>query len=161
MFVEEIATGRRLEVVTRPVDARDLQGLGRGWRFDWRAEIRRAEVFKLVAKGSPRAVLGLVSLIRREDHVEVTLLEIGPDDVGAGKRFDRIAGRLLAAAVRLSLALGFDGCLALDAKTRLIETFEGGYGFTRLRQSHRMLLEPPAAARLLARYERRPIHEED
>ncbi len=160
MFVVEVAARRRLEVEARPIDAEDLRGLGRDWKFDWTRRVRKAEVFKLIAPESPETVLGLVALVRRTDHVEVALLESRPDSVGDGKRFDGIAGCLLASAVRLSLRLGFDGCLALDAKTRLIKTFERDYGFSRLGQSQRMILEPLAAAALVARHERRPDHEE-
>jgi hypothetical protein len=155
--IREIATGQWITISVEPVEAEDLRNLGAGWKFDWLTEIGRAEVLKLIDPASPKAIYGLIALARRQDHVEVTLLESSPENIGADKRFERIPGCLLSFAVRLSLALHFEGCLALESKTNLIGHYENEYGFSRLGRSFRMLLMPGAAARLLAEYER-PVH---
>jgi hypothetical protein len=119
------------------------------------SEVERAEVFKLVDPAAPRAILGLIALARRQDHVEVTLLENSPENVGRGKQFERIAGCLLSYAVRFSEQLEFDGCLSLISKTELIDTYLS-YGFVRVGRSNRLNLLPPFTARLIATYERKP-----
>lgn len=153
-MIREVATGRWIEISVRPIDSQDLRNLGLGWNSNWVSEVERVEVFKLVPLALPGSIHGLIALARRQDHVEVTLLECSPENVGSGKRFDRIAGCLLAFAVRLSLSLGFGGYLVLKAKTRLINTYKTKYGFERLGQSHRMILAPPATAKLIAEYEK-------
>jgi hypothetical protein len=158
VMIREIATGKWIAVSVEPVEAADVRNLGTGWEFDWLTEIGRAEVFKLIDPAAPKAIYGLIALARRQDHVEVTLLESSPENVGADKRFERIPGCLLSYAVRLSLSLQFEGCLALESKTDLIDHYENKYGFSRLGHSSRMLLMPGAAARLLAEYEKRVVH---
>ena len=157
-MIREIATGEWIAITVEPVRVEDLRNLEGAWKFDWWTETERAEVFKLIDPGSPKAIYGLIALARRQDHVEVTLLETSLENVGSDKRFERIAGCLLAYAVRLSLSLHFDGCLALESKTDLIDHYEKKYGFSRVGHSSRMLLMPGAAARLVAEYERRVVN---
>ena len=154
-MIREIATGQWIASRVEPIEAADLRDLAEGWRFDWLTEIGRAEVFKLIDPSSPTAIYGLIALARRQDHVEVTLLESSPENVGGGKKFERIAGCLLSYAVRFSEALDFDGCLSLIAKTELIDTFIA-YGFIRVGKSNRLNLLPPLTAMLIATYERKP-----
>jgi hypothetical protein len=133
----------------------DLRNLGRGWKFGWLLEVEKGAVFKLIDPATPRAIYGLIALARRQDHVEVTLLESSPENVGDGKKFERIAGCLLSFAVRFSNALGFDGCLSLIAKTELIDAYIS-YGFFQVGNSNRLNLLPPFTARLIAEYEKEP-----
>src|SRR5207244_5236604 len=109
----------------RPDDVREL---GAGWRFDWRAAVESAQVFKLIDPAAPDAILGLLALRRHENYVEVTLLESHPQNVGRTKRFRGIPGSLFAFAAQLSFAIGGEGFIAIDAKTELIEHFQPVYG---------------------------------
>jgi hypothetical protein len=156
-MIREIATGHWIASSVEPIRAEDLRNLEEGWKFDWLTAIGRAEVFKLIEPASPTVIYGLIALARRQDHVEVTLLESSPENVGGGKKFERIPGCLLSYAVRFSAALDFDGCLSLIAKTDLIETFIS-YGFIRIGNSNRLNLLPPFTAILIATYQREPTN---
>jgi hypothetical protein len=158
-MIEDVKTGRLITTEVRPVEARDLDGLGQGWRFDWSGEGRTREVFKLIDPATPEAILGLLALNRCKKYVEVTLLESHPEHVGRTKRFGGIAGSLLAFAARLSFELGGEGFISILAKTELIEHYRDTYGFQRVGNSQGMILAPRDAARLIERYCGRLAHE--
>jgi hypothetical protein len=151
-------TGRQIPTSVLAVAADDLLGLGRGWSFDWRAEVEGAEVYKLVAKDDPPTILGLISMIRRseERYIEVPLRESSPENVGRRKRLVGIAGNLLAYAATLSLKLQFEGFLFLEAKTVLIDHYCKAYGFQRVGRTARLVLAREPAARLIERYPMEP-----
>ncbi len=157
-MIREIAAGQWIAISVEPVEAEDLRNPEKGWNFDWLTEIGRAEVFKLFDPASPKVIYGLMALARRQDHVEVSLLESSPENGGSDNRFEGVPGCLLSYAVRLFLSLHFERCLALESKTDLIDHDENKYGFARSGHSSRMLLMRGAAARLLAEYERRAVH---
>jgi len=123
-MIEDVETGRLIATDVRPVEADDLLRLGPGWRFDWRAAVEGIEVFKLIDPGAPDAIQGLLALKRHKNYVEVTLLESHPQNVGRTKRFRGIPGCLFAFAARLSIEIGGEGFIAIDAKTELIEHYQ-------------------------------------
>jgi hypothetical protein len=151
-MIEDAETGDHIATEVRPVAADDIRSLGAGWRFDWRAEVERAEVFKLLDPAAPQAILGLMALRRQLNYIEVTLLESHPQHVGKAKRFRGIAGSFFAFAVQLSFAIGAEGFIAIDAKSELIEHYRRVYGFERVGKSQRMILTTGAAARLIEQY---------
>ncbi len=158
-MIEDVETGRLITAEVLPVEPHDIRGLGSGWRFDWPAAVVRDEVFKLIDPTAPDAILGLLALRRRENYVEVTLLESSPQDVGRTKRFGGIAGSLFAFAARLSFELGGDGFIAIDEKNELLEHYRLTYGFERIGRSQRMILSTIAAARLIVKYGGSPSDE--
>jgi len=111
-----------------------------------------------IVSAAPDEIVGLVALRRRENHVEVILLESHPRHVGRTKRFWGIAGSLFAFAAQLSFDLGGEGFVAIDAKSGLIEHYQRTYGFKRVGSSQRMILSTEAAARLISQYGGRPTH---
>ena len=151
-MIEDAETGDCITTEVLPVVAGDIRTLGPGWKFDWRAEVKRVEVFKLIQLAAPEAILGLMALRRHPNYVEVTLLESHPQHVGKAKRFLGIAGSLLAFAAQLSFVNGGEGFIAIDAKNELIEHYQQVYGFERLGKSQRLILATEAAARLIEKY---------
>jgi hypothetical protein len=158
-MISEVETGRLIATEVRPVEAADFRRLGPGWKLRWRATVKVSEVFKLIDPAAPNAILGLIGLVRRESYVEVTLLESHPQQVGRAKTFRGIAGSLLAFAALLSLEIGGEGFIAMEAKTGLIEHYRDTYGFKRIGNSQRMFLDKPAAAKLIETYGGSPSHE--
>jgi hypothetical protein len=158
-MIEDVKTGRLITTDVLPVEPDDVRGLGLDWRFDWRAAVEREEVFKLIDPIVPDEILGLLALERRENYVEVTLLESSPQNVGRNKGFRGIAGSLFAFAARLSFELGGEGFIAIDAKNELLDHYRLTYGFERIGRSQRMILSTVAAARLIGKYGGRPSDE--
>src|SRR3954466_12848759 len=90
MFLTEVTTGAKIPCRIEPARARDFRRLGRGWKFRWAEIAARSEVFKLEAGARRGKILGMIALIRRQDHVEVALLENRPENVGRAKILDGI-----------------------------------------------------------------------
>jgi hypothetical protein len=155
-MIEDLKTGRLLPSEILPVSSGDLESLGPGWNFDWAEQIEESETYKLFAAESPNQILGMMSIRRETDFIEVILIESNPDDVGREKRYRGIPGNLLAFAANLSLELGNEGFLRLLAKTELIYHYVREYGFSRHRNSQILILNAAAAARLISTFLGRP-----
>lgn len=134
------------------LDAGQRGGLSR-WRFDWLAESRRrgTNVMALLVEASETAQ-GLISLEKAEGFVAVNLLESAPHNVGQNKLFRGVAGNLFAFACAQSLAFGFDGFVAFEAKTELIEHYKTSLGATQVGKSSRMIIASANAAQLVRQY---------
>ncbi len=78
--------------------------------------------------GSSRTVQGLTSLEPADGFVLVHLLESAPHNVGQNKLFRGVAGNLFAFACARSFAMKFDGYVAFEAKTELIEHYRISLG---------------------------------
>lgn len=150
--IEEVATGRALDTEITRASLAEVESLEASWRFDWRIEYRDAEVYKLTAGEHGPRIHGLISLVRRDDFIEVKLLESHPDNVGRHKLYAGVAGNLFAFAAKLSFDLGHDGFVAFRAKTVLIAHYEQSIGARRIGRGQGMRLESPAAERLVTRY---------
>jgi len=155
-MIEDLRTGRLLSSGILPVSPPDLGSLGGDWNFDWAVQVERYETYKIVAAESPSEVLGMMSIERQPDFIEVILIESNPNDVGHEKRYRGIPGNLLAFAARLSFNLGNEGFLRLVAKTELIDHYVREYGFSRHGHSQIMILNSAAAARLISTFIGRP-----
>ena len=105
-----------------------------GWSFNWRIELNdnEKEVYKLTISNNPNIMQGLLSLTIESDHVFMDLVESAPFNIGKNKLYEGVAGNLVAYACKVSFQKGFDGFVAFDAKTKLIQHYEktlGAYSF--------------------------------
>lgn len=120
------------------------------WEFNWFKETREAgrEIFGLTLRRSD-VIEGLASLSFESAHVELQLLESAPHNRGKSKRFQAVPGNLVAFACWLSISAGFKGNLAFDSKTQLVNHYEETLGAKRIGSGTRMLIDEPAARRLI------------
>jgi hypothetical protein len=151
-MIEDVQTGQLFPVEIVLATAEDIRTIGPGWRFDWLAEVRTKEVYKVRTIEDPSTILGLMSVLPQSGFVEISLLESSPLHVGRRKRLKRIAGSLIAFAARLSFRLGNEEFLRLTSKTQLIDHYEKTYGFVRQGRSHSMILDSHAAETVIATY---------
>ena len=123
------------------------------WRFDWLAETNRSrrEVMALLAEHSS-TVQGFMSLEPAEGFVLVHLLESAPHNVGQNKLFRGVPGNLFAFACARAFALKFDGYVAFEAKTELIEHYRISLGAEQVGSSSRMIIVTENARRLVEPY---------
>jgi hypothetical protein len=100
------------------------------FHFNWN-KYKGKEVFKLRLLDEPE-ILGLMCITDHNDPatnaVEIELLEVGTDNIGKDKKFEKIAGCLIAFACRESFKRGHDGFLFLTPKTALIDHYSSEYG---------------------------------
>lgn len=124
-----------------------------GWNFNWKKELddNAKEVYKLVITSSPDIIQGLLSLTIEPDHIFMNLVESAPFNIGKNKLYEGVAGNLVAFACQLSFQRGFDGFVAFDAKTKLIQHYEKTLGAVQFR-GQRMIIPTHAAQILLDKY---------
>ena len=87
-----------------------------------------------------------------EDHVYVNLLESHPQNVGRKKKFEGVAGNLMAYAAKLFQSLGIGGALSFEAKSTLFAHYEKTLRARRVGRSQRMVIEEPETQFLIEQY---------
>ncbi len=145
-------TNQKVEAVIELVLAADykiIKGSKRFPEFNWNTE-RKNEVFKIRLKNSDE-ILGLMSLLdfKKELWLKINLLQTSEENVGRKKKYDRIAGCLIAFACKQAFIRGYDGTVALEPKTDLKKHYTEKYGmqnagkhfYTELQNSERLIKE--------------------
>jgi hypothetical protein len=123
------------------------------WQFDWKLEFRtpNIEVYKLTTLNNPTIVQGLLSIEDKGDHIFMHLIESAKFNKGKSKLYIGVPGNLVAFACKVSRQKGYEGYVAFDSKTVLIEHYRQTLGATHLIRQ-RMFVDPIAADRLISRY---------
>ncbi len=124
-----------------------------GWSFNWKVEFdnNSKEVYKLTINNNPNIIQGLLSLTMETDHVFMNLVESAPFNIGKNKLYEGVAGNLVAYACKVSFQKGFDGFVAFDAKTKLIQHYEKTLGAYRF-GGQRMIIPTQPAQILIDKY---------
>lgn len=81
-------------------------------------------------------------------------IEVASHNIGRNKRYENVAGCLLAFACRESFDRGrgnYNGFLSFDSKTELIELYYKKYGAS-IAMGHKMYFDPEAGKRLMEKY---------
>ncbi len=123
------------------------------WSFDWQKELLNAnrEVYKLVIVDNESMIQGLISFTKMTDHIFMHLIESASFNKGKGKVYLGVPANLVAFVCKISFDMGFDGYMAFDAKTKLIQHYQESLGATYFRGT-RMIVETRAAINLINRY---------
>lgn len=153
MFILDVETKARIEVevvMGRPT----MMPLKKdGWNFNWRSTIKRknTQTFVLRQKWKSEQVEGVLHLRLSDGMLIMDLVEIAPHNIGSKtKKYDRVAGILIAYACRESFLLEneYKGFLTFQSKTELIELYKSRYGARRA-LGQRMYIEPEAGIKLI------------
>jgi len=152
--IENSLTGEVFDTEITPLNKTDLKAIKKSeWVFDWKLEYRtpKNEVYKLTTVNNPTIIQGLLSIEDKDDHVFMHLIESSKFNKGKNKIYLGVPGNLVAFACKVSLEKGYEGYVAFDSKTLLIEHYKQTLGATRLIRQ-RMFVDPIAAYRLISRY---------
>jgi hypothetical protein len=152
--VENSLTGEVFDTEITRVSKGDLKAIRKSeWVFDWKLEFRipKNEVYKLTTVNNPTIILGLLSIEDKHDHIFMHLIESAKFNKGKDKIYLGVPGNLVAIACKVSLDKGYDGYVAFDSKTVLIEHYKQILGATHLIRQ-RMFVDPIAAHKLISRY---------
>ena len=124
-----------------------------GWRFNWGSELKAIdrEVYKLTIANNPNIIQGIISLEVKEDHVYMHLIESAKFNKGKSKIYLGVPGNLVAFACKHSYDKGYDGYVAFDSKTKLIQHYQDSLG-AKWFKGTRMYLDSLAAIRLINQY---------
>ena len=97
-----------------------LPSITDGWRFNFKSHSKKKgfKTYILACEDSPTIIEGCL-IFQLRDMVEpfMAFIEIAPHNKGKSKRYDKVAGCLIAFACRLSFINGkdhFKGWLAFD-----------------------------------------------
>jgi hypothetical protein len=126
------------------------------WLFDWRKELMRPgrNVYKLITASNPDVIHGLICLEDKQDHIFIHLVESANFNRGTNKMYLGVAGNLFAFACRLSFEREYEGYVAFDSKSALIEHYTEKLGATHFR-GQRMYIETVSALELVKTYYQR------
>jgi len=153
--LEDTTTGDILLTKVLPLDKADLRVLTKksGWKFNWKTEFIAPEkqVFKIVLQQQPDIIQGLICFEKKRDHIFMPLIETAPHNLGKTKKYFGVAGNLVAFGCKLSFESGFEGYIAFESKTKLIEHYEKTLGAKLLFGLH-MELDTNASIKLINRY---------
>ena len=140
-----------------PVSKKLLPLKKEGWNFNWR-ELFKTEgslFYKLSCRHTPELIEGIQMLsLFNNEMLFMNNIELAPKNIGTNKKYDNVAGSLLAFACRMSFEMGsgnYNGYLSFDSKTNLIELYQNKYGAT-LAMGNKMYFTPEAAKKLMKRY---------
>lgn len=125
MWIEETSTKETLSVEIIPVNTDDYLTITESqfW-FNWEKE-SVFDVYKLRIIGTHN-ILGLISLKSHpeESRIEIRLLAVSKENRGRKKKFDHVAGNLIAFACTKAITLfGEWACVSLVPKTQLINHY--------------------------------------
>jgi hypothetical protein len=118
-----------------------LPSLNDGWRFNFQrhAKSKGAHTYVLITEETPAIIEGcLIYKMKQDIEPFMAYIEIAPHNRGGKRKYDRVAGCLIAYASRLSFMLGQDyykGWLAFevqeqdeDAQKKLMAMYSKKYG---------------------------------
>lgn len=153
--IENTISGDSFQTEVSLLTVRDLKTVTRknGWQFNWKTELANdaKEVYKLSIVNNLAIIQGLLSLSIENDHVFMNLVESAPFNIGKDKLYEGVAGNLVAYSCKVSFQKGFEGFVAFDAKTKLIQHYQktlGAYYFSK----QRMIIPTVSAQILIVKY---------
>jgi hypothetical protein len=131
-YLDDTLTGERLPASISRLSTEEIALLDNSNRFDfeWMRQLQ-FEVYGLRLEHQ-KEVIGLVSLECQPKNlaIEIKLIANAREHLGSKKRYDRVAGSLIAFACQKSFDLKFDGYVYLKPKTSIIRHYRQKYGFS-------------------------------
>ena len=141
-----------------------LPSLTDGWRFNFKKHSKKTiyQTYVLVCEETPNTIEGCL-IFEMKDTIEpyMAYVEIAPHNKGEKRRFNNVAGCLIAYACRLSFILGKDhykGWLAFDVleeskqdEIKLMSMYSKKYGALKFGETT-MVIPPQAGEKLIMEF---------
>lgn len=150
-----IETSSRVEhqIEITPIEGVDYKVLTKSrYFFDWKVE-QAYEVYKLQIVGSSE-ILGLISLERIPDEwrVHIRLLTVSMENKGKDKKYDKIAGNLIAFSSKIAVSEYAEyACVSLRPKSQIAEHYIDKYNM--ISTGMTLSLEVPEILNLINLYD--------
>lgn len=128
-----------------------------GWQFNWRTLFKTdsALILKISLIDSPNTIEGMLMLtILYDEMVYMDNIEVAPHNYGKNKKFENVAGSLIAFACLESFIMGensYNGFLSFTSKTELINIYAQKYGAI-LAMNSRMYIDSEMGKKLINQY---------
>ncbi len=117
----KMSTAEQVKALIRKGKIAEMPSMQQGWRFNFDKELRKlpsATGYLLVTEETPDIVEGcMIFMLNQKMIPYMAYLEVAPHNKGDQKKYDRVAGCLIAFAYRQSVVLGkehFSGMLFFD-----------------------------------------------
>ena len=152
--IENSLSGEVFDTEIVRIAEKDIKSLKyNDWKFNWKSEFKdhSKHIFKLTTTNNPTIIHGLLSIEDKDDHIFMHLVESAKFNLGKHKLYLGVPGNLVAYACKVSFDKGYEGFVAFDSKTLLIEHYENTLGATHL-GGRRMYIDTKAAANLVSHY---------
>ena len=128
----EISKNKKIKADIIPAGRNQMPLKKDGWNFNWRQLIKNENTATFILKlvEAPQTIEGVVQLRIEAGMLIMDLVEIAPHNVGKNKRYEDVAGCLIAFACRESFRLEgpYKGFLTFESKTVLMDWYAGKYG---------------------------------
>lgn len=152
--IENVVSGDIFDTEVVQLTTKDAKQIKKiEWLFDWSKQLKLTdrETYKLIIPNNPNIIQGLISLSERNDHIYMHLIESAKFNKGKNKIYAGVPGNLVAFACQMSFNKGYEGFLAFDAKSALINHYQETLHATHFRGT-KMFIETPAVLRLINQY---------
>ena len=156
MFVLEGHSGFLQEAeIVKAVNS-DLPLKKDGWSFNWKTAFKKtnSEIYILrIKKDKYKTVQGVIQLVFHNGMISIELIEVHPNNRGKNKKYDLVAGCLIAFGCRESFILDNDyqGYLTFESKTVLIDVYLEKYGAIQTFKN-KMYISPEQGIKLISKY---------
>lgn len=139
--------------ITRITDTDFKTIKSKDWQFDWKSEFKDESkvIYKLTTTNNPTIIQGLLSIEDKVDHIFMHLVESSKFNLGKNKIYLGVPGNLVAYAYKVSFDKGYDGYVAFDSKTVLIEHYQKTLDATHFKEL-RMFIDTISAGKLVSQY---------
>jgi hypothetical protein len=140
----------RSEIV--PMKKRQIPLKKNGWNFNWKSAYQ-SEGDAYVIYVDSVTVEGALFLKHEDGMTIMDLLEVAPHNYGKDKRYDHVAGCLIAHACKESFKKegGYKGYLVFVSKTSLMKLYMEKYG-AEIAVGQRMFISPEQGEQLIDKY---------
>lgn len=155
--IYERETGLSIESEIQIIEKKLVPLKKHGWNFNWRElhKIEGSQFYKISCIKTPKIIEGILMLtLYNNEMLFMNNIELAPENIGANKKHEHVAGCLLAYACRKSFEIGsgnYNGYLSFDSKTNLIDLYQSQYGAS-LAMGNKMYFSPEAGKKLMKKY---------
>ena len=145
-------TEREIEADIQEVEHQALKKIDSTRRFNFKWEEEGQHEVYLIRELNGSLPLGLMSFqgIPNEYRLHINLIESSKENVGKDKRYERVAGCLIAFAARLAFERKYDGFISLTPKSELIELYVAKYGLKKI--GRQLAVFGPDALKIIDKY---------
>lgn len=131
MFVIERASGKKHKTIFVNAGKNELKAINKDKRFIFNWTIESAFDVYFLCLEQNEEILGIASNkeYASELRLHLNLLELAKENQGRSKKYEGVAGCLIAKGCLNSFLKGYSGFLSLIPKTQLIQHYQKVYGF--------------------------------
>jgi len=124
------------EAVIELLEGKDWKIIDKNEQFVFNWENEKKYLVHKIRLELEEEILGLISMedIPKEYRIHIRLIESSISNKGKNKKFDYVAGCLIARSCEIAFEKNYDGFVSLKPKSELVELYMRKYGFRQMGQ---------------------------